>query len=53
MRRDLVRHVVGVELLHHGAVVRQHDRQLLRILDLVGGDDIGPIGAKVSRDFIW
>ena len=50
---DLVRHVVGVELLHHSAVVGQHDRELMRG-SLISSEVTmyGPIGAKVSRDFI-
>src|SRR5882672_3852329 len=39
--RDLVPHVVGVEVLHQGAVVPQPNLQFLRIADLVGSDDIG------------
>ena len=27
--------------------------EAVRVGDLVGGDDVRPIGAKVSRDFIW
>ena len=38
--RDLVRHVVGVEVLLQLAVDPQLDLQLLRIRDLVGGDQI-------------
>src|SRR5262249_50154651 len=35
--RDLVRHVVGVEVLLEGAVDPQLDLELLRVGDLVGG----------------
>jgi len=48
-----MRYVVSVEILHDNAVVCQPDLQLVRIPDLVGRDDIGPMGANVSRDFIW
>ena len=51
--RNLMRYVVSVEILHDNAVVCQPDLQLVRIPDLVGRDDIGPMGANVSRDFIW
>ena len=39
--RDLVRHVVGVEVLLQYAVDPQPDLQLVRIADFVGGDDVG------------
>jgi hypothetical protein len=51
--RDLVGHVVGVEVLLEGAVDPQAHREAMRVGDLVGGDDVRAIGAKVSRDFIW
>ena len=51
--RNLVRHVVGIEVLIDRAVIGKRDLQLMRVFDLVLGDDVGPIGANVSRDFIW
>jgi hypothetical protein len=36
-----MRHVVSVEILHDNTVICQPDLQLVRILDLVGRDDIG------------
>jgi len=51
--RNLVRHVVGIEVLIQGAVIGERDLQLVRIPDLVLGDDVGADGREVSRDFIW
>src|SRR6516165_272144 len=39
--RNLMRHVVRVEILHDNTVVCQPDLQLVGVLDLVGRDDIG------------
>src|SRR5436305_7269943 len=40
--RDLMPHVVGVEVLHQRAIVPQPDLKFLRIPDLVLGDDVRP-----------
>src|SRR5262249_21509325 len=39
--RNLMRHVISVEILYDNTVVCQPDLQLVRILDLVSRDDIG------------
>ena len=38
--RNLVRHVVSVEILHHSAIVRESNLQLVWVLDLVGGHNV-------------
>jgi len=48
-----VRHVARVEILLEHAVTHRRICRLMRVADLIGGDEAGPMGAKVSRDFIW
>ena len=38
--RNFVRHVVGIEVLIDRAVIGERDLQLMRIFDLVLGDDV-------------
>ena len=57
--RDVVRHVGGIELLHHGTVVGQRDAEVLRIGDLVGGHDArayrrkGVARLHLEEDVAW
>ena len=48
--RNLMRHVVGVEILHHNTIIRELNLQLVRVLNLVVSHNIwADRGERVAR----